>query len=470
MEKKEQVFTPDDYVIELLNIVEYRDSLFGKKILENSCGDGQILKEVVKRYIEDCRKNHIADEEIIKGLSEDLYGFEIDNKQIKKCVSNLDKVARQYKLYNIHWNIHNLDFLRWKSQLKFDYVVGNPPYITYRDLKMVDRQFVRENFKTCQYGKFDYYYAFVEKSINMLKESGKMSYLIPSSIFKTVFGKELRNFILPHLKAILDFSDVDVFENALVKSSILYLEKNSNLKTFRYEKRSNNIIKQLIKARLEGKWQFSSFENNKKNRFGDFYKVSHSVATLYNKAFVLKDNITINDNGQLFVEGILLENDLIRIAYSPRSVCYNKQEKIIFPYETVSGNIKHIKEDKLKTKYPGVFKYLRKYYAELLRRKSDKTAQWFEYGRSQAINNLNCSKLLLSTVVTHQLNIAKIGYDSVPYSGLFIRAIDEEQFSLDRAMSILKSSEFFEYVKQIGIPINGQSFRITSRDIENYKF
>ena len=55
MNKKCQVFTPNDYVKELLDSVGYIDNLYGKKILENSCGDGNILVEVVQRYIDDCR-------------------------------------------------------------------------------------------------------------------------------------------------------------------------------------------------------------------------------------------------------------------------------------------------------------------------------------------------------------------------------------------------------------------------------
>ena len=37
MNKKCQVFTPEDYVKELLDSIEYKHDLYGKKILENSC-------------------------------------------------------------------------------------------------------------------------------------------------------------------------------------------------------------------------------------------------------------------------------------------------------------------------------------------------------------------------------------------------------------------------------------------------
>lgn len=54
MNKKCQIFTPENYVIELLDSVGYTENLYGKKILENSCGDGNILAIIVQD-IEDYR-------------------------------------------------------------------------------------------------------------------------------------------------------------------------------------------------------------------------------------------------------------------------------------------------------------------------------------------------------------------------------------------------------------------------------
>lgn len=46
-----KIFTPDTYVTELLDIAGYNWNLMGRSVLENSCGDGNILKEIVRRYI-----------------------------------------------------------------------------------------------------------------------------------------------------------------------------------------------------------------------------------------------------------------------------------------------------------------------------------------------------------------------------------------------------------------------------------
>ena len=154
-----QVFTPIENVKELLDWCEYIDDLYGKKIMENSCGDGHILKEIVKRYIENCLKNGISKARIEKGLSNDIYGIEYDKLQYKKCLKNLDNIANEYQLRKINWkNIKNEDALLNLYEDKFDYVVGNPPYIKYKSLSLEDREYIREKFETCKKGKFDYCY------------------------------------------------------------------------------------------------------------------------------------------------------------------------------------------------------------------------------------------------------------------------------------------------------------------------
>ena len=73
-----QVFTPYNIVVEILNQVGYIEKLYGKKVLENSCGDGAFLVEIVDRYIIDCLKQNFSKDKIIYGLENDIYGNEID--------------------------------------------------------------------------------------------------------------------------------------------------------------------------------------------------------------------------------------------------------------------------------------------------------------------------------------------------------------------------------------------------------
>lgn len=173
-----QVQTPDEFVLKMLDYIDYKHELYGKSVLENSCGKGNILIRIVERYIADAKSNEIPEALIIKGLEKDITGYEIDDSSICECKKKLDKVAERFGLFNVKWNILKYNYLK-TSKEKYDYIIGNPPYITYHDLTEAQRKLLKTKFSTCKEGRCDYYYAFVEKSINSLNENGKLVYLIP---------------------------------------------------------------------------------------------------------------------------------------------------------------------------------------------------------------------------------------------------------------------------------------------------
>lgn len=465
--KKNQVFTPKESVIELLDLVGYKKKLFGKKILENSCGDGNILIEIVKRYIEDSLMNRISLEKIKFGLENDIYGFEIDIIQYNKCILKLDCLAKIYKIYKVKWNIKNTDFLKEKNlDIKFDFIVGNPPYINYREIDLKNRIFLKENFYTCSKGKFDYCYAFIESSLNLLNKNGKLSYLIPNSIFKNVFAENLREKLLYNLIKVVDYKNKKLFKNVLTSSAIIVCSNKQIIDYIEYFDKKEGEIKKILKYKLKDKWVFEEYEE-KKRRFGDFFKASISIATLYNKAYILK---SFKYNKKYINIGCFgIEKNIVRECASPRSLGYGRKELIIFPYKyNNKGEIKRYKKEEFENKFPKAVEYLKGYSFELSKRNVDKNTEWFEYGRSQALAHLNQEKLILSTIITNKVKVYKVSKNCIPYSGIYI--VSKGDLSLDYAKDILESKEFLSYINLIGINANGNSIRITANDINNFKF
>lgn len=462
-----QVFTPSDYVEILLNQVNYKCNLYKKKILENSCGDGNILSIVVKRYIEDCINNGIPKHLIKSGLENDIRGYEIDLKQYNKCIEKLNNILSEYKIEPINWCIYNEDYLYSETNEKYDFIVGNPPYINYRDIELKDRNNLRMKFDSCKKGKFDYCYAFIEKSINSLSDEGKMSYLIPSSIFKTVFGIQLRNLMKYHIIKIIDYSSVKVFSEVLVSSAIMVLNKNKNNDIFEYidVKHNDSII--LSNLELKEKWVFDSDNNIGNRKFGEFFHVTNAVATLFNDAFII--NEWKYNKPYYEVNNQKIEDQLIYDSASPKMLAYGKKYKIIFPYYYLDGKLCHYTADEFETKFPYAVKYLNQFRQKLDNRKKDKSALWFEYGRSQALTKLKRKKLLMSTIITDSVKLYILDENNIPYSGLFIYPTTNK-LSLEDAVRILNSDAFYNYVLRIGIHMNGNSYRVTSRDILNYRF
>ena len=96
-----QVPTPPQYVNELLDYIGYSSNLYDKSVLENSCGDGNFLKEIVRRYIINALESGYNNQQIIIGLENHITAYDVDSECIKKCIESLDNLAHKYGLTGV---------------------------------------------------------------------------------------------------------------------------------------------------------------------------------------------------------------------------------------------------------------------------------------------------------------------------------------------------------------------------------
>lgn len=455
-----QHFTPTDMVESMLDLAGYKDNLIGISVLENSFGSGNILKAIVKRYINFCVFQNISPAEISKLLERDIYGIELDEQLYNGCIDDLNIIINSYNLPAVNWQLFNENALTHKYNKKFDLIIGNPPYISYKEIDEQNRQFLKENFKVCKLGKPDYCYAFIELGINLLSAQGKLVQLIPNNIYKNVFARELRNLLKPNIAVIRDYPNQKLFGKALTSISVFLYDKNYTQAKFIYENKTEDTQLRIHRDQLSDKWSFSECLNDSIEyvRFGDVFNASVSIATLCNKAFILYPNEARQKH---------IEEEVLRNTVSPKTLHYEKEKKIIFPYYYENGVLK--KYEDFETRFPFATRHLREFYDNLMARDSDINARWYEYGRSQALAHLNVPKLLVSTIITNRVEIYQLNDTTIPYSGIYITVIDEK-YNLQTAFEILSSAEFMQYVKNIGIRVNGQSLRISCKDINNYRF
>lgn len=275
----------------------------------------------------------------------------------------------------------------------------------------------------------------------------------------------------PYIAQIKDYKQVKIFDKALVKSSIMVLDKQRQQEILHYQDMSMENAIDIPIAQLDEKWFFADENEVGQHRFGDYFKVSHVVATLLNKAYVLSDGAyTEVDNGYA-CGNHTIERAVIRSTETPRTLRYGKHEKIIFPYTYDENGLVRFGEGEFERLYPEAAAYLNEFRDDLSKRQSDNSAKWYEYGRSQALSGLNSKKLLISTVVTNDVDVYELEQECIPYAGMYIvEKEDNNEYELIDAMRILRSGEFKEYVFKVGIPISGKSVRITSKDVENYMF
>lgn len=127
--KKCQIFTPSQIALHMLDLVGYTHELRGKCVLENSCGDGAFLVPIVERYISESLEQGVLKADICEGLQQDIWAYEIDKSLSTCCIERLNSIAEQYGIPAVKWNVICADFLKAKIGQKFDFIVGNPPYI-----------------------------------------------------------------------------------------------------------------------------------------------------------------------------------------------------------------------------------------------------------------------------------------------------------------------------------------------------
>ena len=461
-----KISTPKEHVKYMLDLAGYTDNLWGKKILENSCGEGNFLVEIVKRYVNDCRRNGYNDETIREGIYRDITAFEVDSDYIKKCKGNIKKLSKELGIKGIKCNIISQDYLKTEP-FEYNYIIGNPPYITYHDLAEDDRNYIKENYSVCGLGRFDYCYAFIERSLSELSDDGVLVYLIPFSIFRNEYAQRLRDKLIVDLVSVVDYNSISVFKDAMVTVAVIHVIKGSQRGNIRYKRESMDELIIVDKSALKGKWYFQPPKRG--NRFGDFFDVQNSVATLCNEAFIITN---YEDEGDYVIVGNKrIEKDILREAVSTKSCKKTKvKDIIIFPYRNCEGGYTRIAKDVFMTQYPQTVDYLSQFKDELAVRKSSDGVEWYEYGRTQALKEIYCEKLVVSVVISPNMVTYLTNESSVPYAGLFVKKKKDSKYDLSFAKELLESADFYEYTKQTGTPIAGKSFRVSVKVIADYNF
>lgn len=105
----------------------------------------------------------------------------------------------------------------------FDIVIGNPPYVRQEELKKqtaIDRHGKEQPLKDalaeqykCYTGTADLYVYFFERSLQLLKTGGVLSFITSNKWFRAAYGERLRTYLFYSTQpsAILDFGDAPVF-------------------------------------------------------------------------------------------------------------------------------------------------------------------------------------------------------------------------------------------------------------------
>jgi len=465
-----QIFTPFFIVNKILDDVGYNTpEILGKTILDPACGDGRFLIKIAERIIK------FSTKEELKQNLEKIYGWDIDAEAVSLAINHLNNLVKPYDV-KINWNIKVLNSLQkgiskfdlftqntTKTE-KFDFIVGNPPYIRIQHLDLKERAFIQNHFRFCKSGSTDIYIAFYELALNLLKETGKAGYITPNTFFHTDTAKELRKYFATHqnLIQITNYGQIQLFENATTYSAIVIFDKHKHDK-FKFQ---SAIDKNLFQERFidfseiqrQKFWQLTikKQKTKKGKRLGDIAKIHVGITTLADKIYMMPFVKTEGDyiylkskyNGIVKFEKEILK-PIIKVSTLKNSDEPIK-EYVLFPYKKVNGKHTIIPENQLKEKYPLAYQYLLSVKDYLDKRDNGKPNKvaWYAFGRSQGLDTSFGNKILFSPMNKKPNFIYHINEEATFYSGYCIKY----------------DGDYKKLLKQLNSERMEEFIRISSRD------
>ena len=466
-----QIFTPFYIVEKMLDDIEFNsENILGKTILDPACGDGRFLLKIAERII-----NYSKPENLAENLA-NIYGWDIDAEAVNAAIDGLNMLINPYNIY-VKWNIEvknsltdinarNDIFNSIDSIQKFDYIVGNPPYIRIQHLDLQNRTYIQQNFNFCKAGSTDIYIAFYELAINLLKKTGVCVYITPNTFFHTETAKELRKYFETNknIVQITNYGHIQLFDNATTYSAVVVFNKKKNTK-FLFQSAINKTTfkhRFIDLTELKGQkfWQLSlkKIEYKKGTRLGDLTNIHVGITTLADKIYIMP--YEKEDNEYIYLQSkyngvVKFEKEIIKpiIKVSTlKSIDKHIIEYILFPYKKINGKNIIIPENELKDNYPLTYQYLLSNKSILEKRDNGKpnSVSWFAFGRTQSLNTSFGKKILFSPMNLKPNFIYHENPETTFYSGYCIKY----QGNNIKLLEQLNSKRMEEYIK-----ISARDFR-----------
>ena len=137
-----------------------------------------------------------------------------------------------------------------KNYVKYDYVVGNPPYVRFHGLSEKDKRNYHTNYVSA-YKQYDIYVLFIERGVKWLNDNGKFGYIVSSKFSTSEYGKKVRAFLLENvsIKEIIDVSNFSVFKDASIYPYIIIMDREN-------DDNKRKLNKMLIALNIENEAKF----------------------------------------------------------------------------------------------------------------------------------------------------------------------------------------------------------------------
>ena len=446
------------------------------KILDISCGCGNFLLEaydilyemfeyykhelkienIHKHIIENCIYGVDIDKNAVDILNNSLRNKDIDSKILKSniyCFDSLNKNNLGQDVINLFW------------ENKFDYIIGNPPYIGHKSLGKEYKNFLLKEYSEVYRDKSDIYYCFYKRAIDLLSDDGIVSIITPRYFLESISGKHLRNYILnnSYINEIIDFNGSNIFKDISIASCIITLSKkcitsnidihklkNSKLKlnyldSLEYYLNDDNFYNIKIKqSDLNEDWIISNKENldiyNKLESYGQYRLKDicisfQGIITGCDKAFIIDKR----DTDENIEEKKLLKN-WVKNKHIKKYKLDENKKLLIYSNDIVDEE-----------EYPKSINYISNYKEKLLNRRECRKniRKWYElqWGRQKELFE---RKKIMYPYKAKENRFAidyKNSFCSADVYSFYIKEEYENEFSYEYIVGLLNSSIYDTYFK-----------------------
>jgi len=180
-------------------------------VLDAGCGRGAFIDGIVRW----CSKHNTPLPRIV--------GIESDPKfikQTKERFANFSSVT-----------IVEQDFLA-AHDCKYEYIIGNPPYVSITKLSQQERSSFRGRYATAT-GRFDLYLLFFERALNCLKPNGRLVFITPEKFLYVETAQPLRCMLGKIAVEEIHLVDEDIFGELATYPTITTLVSSTGPHTTR---------------------------------------------------------------------------------------------------------------------------------------------------------------------------------------------------------------------------------------------
>ncbi|MFW9990627.1 MAG: Eco57I restriction-modification methylase domain-containing protein [Candidatus Odinarchaeota archaeon] len=182
-----------------------------------------IDKPLDARILEPCAGQGIFLEEISRSGFTNITAYEID-----RDLSNESPVTIRYE-----------DFLAASPADKYDVIIGNPPYVRWKNIpEAIQTTFREKNYwKEKMNGLSDLLYAFIYLAVDMLDKEGELIFITPLFWTETQHAAPLRKYLQENgnLEYFITFNEMRIFKDV-----------SSTIMIFKYTKRKTNCPLKVV--------------------------------------------------------------------------------------------------------------------------------------------------------------------------------------------------------------------------------